>query len=635
MALAALRLNGSGQPVDATSRARAQRNRRYGAEKPANDQPYYSRGGPVLLSETEADPKPDKPSDQDVAQWSALNAHFESRRQALYNWRLNWWTTWGQIARYIRPERYYVWIAENTMDRGLRRDQAIVDRTGTICSDVCAAGLLSALTDPDRDWLQLGPGIPGFELDQAGQQWYGDLSERLNYVYTHSNFYDAQAQHYRDLTDFGTAPIIDYPDEDEILHCFTSCAGEYMLGTGFDFSDEVLYREFRLTVSQMIEMFGVENCPPDVVNMWRQKGGALEYEQVIGHAIEPNFAIFDSATRGDVGVVPGGFTWREGYWIRGKKDAKPLSLSGFNEQPFAVSRWNTQGNDPYGRGVGEYMLGDVIQLQLETRQLAESIEKVNRPPMGADVSLQNLPASTNPGKIPYFNPGNGGEKKFFPLFEIKPDIPAIVANLKELRERISLTAYNNVFQPMQSLREETRGQVTATEIDAIKEEQLMQLGPVIGHVYGTLRKRVRRHLSIMARRGLIPPRPASLRGVPTKIDFVSVLTMARRATRTQAIARTVQFIGSSSGAFPTMRLLLDPEKAGREFNDGVGGPSDLLVSPQQYKKAVAAQAQQDAAQKAMEQTLPGAKAAQALSSTSLAPGNALSALVGGAGGQPP
>ena len=620
------------------ARPAALRKPRYAEEKAAaNDEasPFYSRGGPVLLSETPADPKDKKPTDKDAGEWAALYTHYESRRQALYNWRLTFWTTWGQIARYMVPHRYYVWIAENTMDRGLRRDQAIVDRTGTICGDVCSAGLMSALTDPDRDWLKLGPAIPGFELDQAGQQWYEDLAERLNYIYTHSNFYDAQAQHYNDLTFFGTAPIIDYPDEDEILHCFTPCAGEYMLGAGFDFSDEVLYREFRLTVSQMVEMFGVKNCPADVLSMWRQKGGALEYEFTIGHAIEPNFAIFDSATRGDVGVVPGGFTWREGYWIRGKKDAKPLSVAGFNDKPFAVSRWNTQANDPYGRGVGEYMLGDVIQLQLETRQLAESIEKVNRPPMGADVSLQNLPASTNPGKITYFNTGANGEKKFFPLFEIKPDIPALVTNLKEIRERIALTAYNNVFQPMQNLREETRGQVTATEVDAIKEEQLMQLGPVIGHVYGTLRTRVKRHLAIMARRGLIPPRPQSLRGVPTRIEFVSLLTAAQKATRTASIARTAQFTGTLYAVWPEAKLMLDPEKMIREFNDGVGGPVDIVHSSSQIKKAIAAAAQQQQQAQALAVTQQGAAAAKDLGNASVAPGSALSALVGGAGGGPP
>ncbi len=263
-------------------------------------QPYYTKASATLLSEVPAAPQERKPTAKMAKEWATLYQHCESRREALYNWRLPFWSTWGQIARYMRPERYYYFIVENTYSHGLRRDQAIVDRTATLCGEVCAAGLMAGLTDPDRNWLKLGPAIPGFDLDQAGQSWYEDVTERYNYVLTHCNFYDAQAQHYDDLTFFGTGPIIDYEDADEIIHCFTPCAGEYMLGTSFDFSDETLCRDFRLTVSQVVEMFGAENCPEDVLQMWRQKGGALEYEYVISHIIEPNFPIRSQTSDNDV-----------------------------------------------------------------------------------------------------------------------------------------------------------------------------------------------------------------------------------------------------------------------------------------------------------------------------------------------
>ncbi len=589
--------------------------------------PFYAKASPTLLAEQAADPQDRKPSKADAKEWEGLYNHCEMRLQSLYTWRVPAWTTWGQIARYMLPRRYYAFITSNIYNQNLRQDFAIVDRTGTLAGEVCSAGLMSGLTDPDRPWLSLGPAIPNFELDKQGKIWYDDLTDRLRYIYDHSNFYDAQAQHYEDAVFFGTAPIIDYPDENDILQCFTPCAGEYMLATGMNNTDQVLYREFRQTVNQTVDMFGVENCPADVQQMWRQKGGALQYENVIGHAIEPNFAIDADGTGTGVQPIPGGFTWREVYWMRGKKDAKPLSVTGFHEQPFAVSRWNTQGNDAYGRGVGENMLGDVIQLQLETRQKAESIEKVNRPPMGADVSLMNQPASVNPGKITYFNTGANGEKKFFPLFEVKPDIPAITADIQVIQERIQRTAYNDIFRMMESLRDKTKGQVTATEIDALKEESLMRLSPVINRVYGSLRIRVRRHLAIMARRGLIPPKPPSLQGVPLKIDFVSMLTAAQKATQTAAIARAFQFAGSLEGVWPEARFSLDPTIGISEFSEGVGAPNKIVRSPNEIKKLMQADAQQKQAAQAMEMTQVGAQAASSLSKTALGPGNALSALV--------
>ncbi len=50
---------------------------------------------------------------------------------------------------------------------------------------------------------------------------------------------------------------------------------------------------------------------------------------------------------------------------------------------------------------------------------AEVIEKMVRPPMGADPELKNEPSSTLPGHITYVDTQHGG-KGFCPLLEVKP-----------------------------------------------------------------------------------------------------------------------------------------------------------------------------------------------------------------------
>ena len=57
------------------------RRRDQGRAEPA---PFYTRGGPVLLSETPSDPETTKPSKKQGADWSVLYNHCEQRRQALY-----------------------------------------------------------------------------------------------------------------------------------------------------------------------------------------------------------------------------------------------------------------------------------------------------------------------------------------------------------------------------------------------------------------------------------------------------------------------------------------------------------------------------------------------------------------------
>lgn len=601
--------------------------------------PFMAYGGPSLLAQTPADPREAMVDRKAQRDWSVLYRHLESRFQALYSWRTSWWTTWGQIARYERPYRFYPFLAPNVYNTGLREDFEIIDRTATLCGEICAAGLMATLTDPDRDWLELGPAIPGMDidLDSAGKTYYADLTERLNYVYDHCNFYDAQAQVYDDLTFFGNGVPLDYEDAQTILNVMTPCLGEFMLSSAFTNTPESFYREFRQTISACIEQFGPENCPQDMLQMWKQKGGALEYENVIRHAIEPNYPILGDDGAEDVGVVPGGYAWREVYWVQGKKDYRPLSMTGYHEKPHSPVRWKTQSNEAYGRGVGEDMLGDCVQLQLETRQKAISIEKVNEPPMGADVSLMNLPSSTSPGKITYMNTNQGGEKKFWSLYEIKPDIPAITADIGLIQERLARTAYNDVFQRLMTLRQQLhlKADITATEVEQLTEEVMTRLGPMMGRIYGSQRERTQRHLRIMARKGLLPRKPPSLRGVPLRIGFNSVLTEVRRALRTQSVARTMQFAGAQSAVWPELKFAVDAVEGARLFAAGVNAPPKLMRSEMQVQAMIQREKQDQKMQQLMATTLPQAKAAQALSNTSLAPGTALSALVqppgGGAG----
>lgn len=567
------------------------------------------------------------------ADWPLVYQHLEARIAAFATWRLSWWSHWAEIARYMLPRRYHAFIAANTFDRGLRRDGLIIDETATLAGQVCAAGMMSGLTDPDRPWLKLGPPVPGMDLDRAAQMWFDDLTDRLRYIQAESNFYDSLSQGYEDMVFFGDGVVVDYESAEDILHCANYCAGEYFLGAGHDFSDEVLYAEFRLTVAQLVERYGLDKCPDEIKRSWAQKGGALESEWVVGHAIEPNFAIRVSNNR-EAGVFPGGFTWREIYWLRGKPGTGALSIAGFHEKPFAVMRWNTVSNDPYARGPGSDALGATIQLQLETARKAEAIEKVVRPPMGADASLLNQPTSTRPDGVTYVNTANG-KPSFYPLYEIRPDIAAISADIGLIQERIGRIFFNNLFRMMEGLRDKTRGAVTATEIDALKAEQLMQLGPVIGRVLNEgIRPRIKRQLSILARMGGVPRIPDSLRGIVTldnlKIEFISMLTTAQRAASTAAIERSFAFAQSIAPVYPSARFNLDPDEAVREFAELHGVPARVIRDPQAVKKLQEAEAQAQQAQAMAQTAMAGVQGAQTLSQANLSGQNALGALLGNA-----
>src|ERR1700744_455291 len=261
----------------------------------------------------------------DEENWTPIFNHLESRMLALRSWRYTWWAHWSRLAEYFMPRRYHWVITANRMARGSPINDAIIDSTGTLAVQTCASGLWTGLTSPSRPWFGLAVGLPWVTLDEDGQAWLEDTQERIYTVLAQSNFYNTMAQAFQDVTVFGTAPVIIYEDFQDVIRCYLPCAGEYFLASSARLDNDTLYREFTLTIQQIVDMFKIENCPESVVKLWNSGGGSLDSEMVVAHSIEPNFPIQGKSGNTSIQVAPTIFAWREVYWLRGQKTAKPLS----------------------------------------------------------------------------------------------------------------------------------------------------------------------------------------------------------------------------------------------------------------------------------------------------------------------
>lgn len=497
---------------------------------------HYEIAGPQLLAMQPPSLETQQPEGKD---WDIIFVQLESRLSALRDWRFSWWSYWSSLATYLLPRRYHWLIVANTMLKGVPINDAIVDSTATLAMQTCAAGMWSGLTPPTRPWFKLGVAIDWIELDDAAKAWLEDTERVLYYVLAQSNFYNIMAQAFQDVATFGTAPIIMYEDAEDVLRCYLPCAGEYYLAVGSRLSVDTLYREFVLTVQQIVDMFGLESCPHEVRERWEQGGGSLEMELIIAHAIEPNFAMSRNKRGSDkVTVVPGHFTWREVYWLKGRKTEAELSRRGFNGCPFFAARWSVVSNDPYGRSPGMDCLGDTKQLQLETRRKGEFIEKLVRPPMGANPEMKNEPSSIQPGNITYSST-DGGKKGFWPLFEVSPTaLPPMIEDIKEIQLRIKECFFVNLFMAItQMAGVQPRNELELTKRDL---ERLQSLGPFV-NLFTTevADPAVMRGMDICDRRGLLKPKPPSLMGMPLKVDCISMMKIAQAAAANTGIASVV------------------------------------------------------------------------------------------------
>lgn len=601
-----------------------------------SDTVFYEKSSPTLLTEQLSPINNGEPVQE---WWAELRQHLEARLALLRNWRLSWWQHWALLAEYILPRRYHWLIVPNTMNRGFAINQHIVDPTGTQAMRVCASGMMSGLCSPSRPWFKFK--VRGMsDLDQDAKVWLDEVESRMYEIFAGSNFYDSMAQMFEDLVTFGTAPLLMYEDVVEIIRLQNPCAGEYFLAVGPSFRVESFYRLFTLTIIQIVEMFGIENCPPEIQSLWREKGASLEIERIVAHAIEPNFPIKARGSDKDIKPLQGQFTYRENYWLWGVQDSKPMSQKGYHDAPFIAPRWAITSNDPYGRSPGMDALPDIMQLQVETKRKAEAIEKQVRPPMLASVELKNAPSSILPGAVTYVSQLENG-KGMRPIYEVQPDLQYMTQDLKEIQVRVKTGFFNDLFLMLQA---QGSDRMTAYEVAQRQQEKLQVLGPVIERFQNEgLSQVIRRTYGIMKRKNLLPPPPDSLKKASIQIDYISILALAQRAASTASIERVLATAGSMvasakvSPAFAEILDNIDGDEALREYGELLTAPAKIFKS----KKNVAMIRQQRAQQQQSEQA--GAQAglearaavegAKTMSDTDVGGGNNMLQSILGLGGQ--
>lgn len=572
--------------------------------------------------------KTDRPDgDQTDSDRVRLRRYLDSRMQSLESKRYSWWVHWGQLARYILPRRYRYLIPPAEWNRGSPINQNIIDNTGTRAVTTLASGMMSGMTSPGRPWFRLTHPDKEIAGDTDVKLWLEDVQQRMLRVMASSNYYVAKAQQYEDLVVFGTAPMLIYEDNDNVIRCYNPAAGEYYCAEGARFSVDTLYRRITMTVAQTVEEFGLEACSESVRNGWRTPGGQ-DREIIVCHAVEPNPDYVEDPAHPGPGGPAAQHRWREYYWEYGSASDKLLRSKHYEDQPFSCPRWNLIGNDSYGRSPGMDALGDIKQLQLEQKRKAQAIDKHVNPPMIADPSMKNEPASLLPGAVTYVPTINGGVG-FKPIYQVAPPIGDMVKDIMEVQARIRDTFFVPLFLMISQL-DTVR---TATEIDARRQEQLIQLGPVLERNENEgLAPDINRIFSIMARLGMFPPPPPVLESSKViKVEYQSMLAEAQQAAQLAPLERLWAFTGNISAALPEALDNLDPDASVRQYAD-LSRVSPKIVRAQRAVDAIRQQrAAQQQGQNAAAMGSLAAQNAKVLSETQVGGGaNALEIMLGGA-----
>ena len=477
--------------------------------------------------------------------------------------RASWYAHWQELTSYILPRngRYFV----QDRNRGYRRHNNIYDSTGTRALRTLGAGMMSGATSPARQWFRLATPDPELNSFTPVKLWLDDVTKRMQRVFQKSNTYNSLHQMYEELGCFGTSASIMLPDFQNVIHHYPLTCGEYCISTDAKGRVCTLYREFDMTVSQMVKEFGLENCSVSVQNMYRT--GSLDQWVPIIHAIEPR-ADRDIGKR-DSKNMPFG-SW---YFEVGGENGQFLRESGFMQFPALCPRWSVVGGDIYGNSPGMEALGDIKQLQHEQLRKAQAIDYQTKPPLQVPASMKNRDVETLPGGISYYDGASNGIKT---AFEVNLNLNYLLADIVDCRDRVRGSFYADLFLMLANMQN-TR--MTATEVAERHEEKLIMLGPVLERLHNELLSPlVDMTFTRMIEAGMVPPAPPDLQGMDLNIEFVSMLAQAQRAIGTNAVDRFVGNLGAIAQMKPDILDKFDQDQWADVYADMLGVDPSLIVA---------------------------------------------------------
>lgn len=507
----------------------------------------------------------------------------------------------------------------------------LLNETPIIAARTAASGLHAGLTSPARPWQKSG--ILDKDLSEFGpvKEWLATVDQRMLSWYARSNLYQALPFMYAEYSVFGTMAALAFEDHETLFRFEPFTIGQYHLARSDRGVYDTCYREFTMTVRQMVSRFGVDRLSPQTLQKWNNPA-QREARIDILHAVEP------SETRQG---------WDSCYYEVAAKNEKGeglLKRAAFHDNPILAASWEFVGVEPYASNCpGMTARGAAKAVQVDERNKARAIERHHNPPMQGPSTLRNQGVSLLPGAMTYVDAAQatGQNGAIRPIHEFNPNIQGLLDNIDKRERRINTAFFVDLF--LMLTLDERNQRATAEEIRAKYDEKVLALGPTLEQANQMLRTLHAFAFGVMVRQSrpiwegrlegtpVLPPPPKELEGVDIQPEFVSALMQAQRAQSLQGIERFATFAGSFAQALGKMPEKLDVDQTLDEYAASLGVPPKMVRDDDEVAAMREADAQQ-ARMAQMAQLAPAlnqaAGAAKSLSEAKPEDGSLMQSLAG-------
>jgi len=396
--------------------------------------------------------------------------------------------------------------------------------------DTTVAGLYGGLINPASRWFDLTVDKTNPNVQAMGYYEIAQLLEKtkefLYYLFDKSNFYSAMRGVISEWVRYGIGCMLIEERDWDLVFFNHLTIGEYYLGIDSDGKYTKLARHFELTADRMMQSFK-DKVPLAVKEALNANNFDKHFD--VFHVICPNYPGSEVSQR---------FKFIDVYWTEGCgccEGPHILRISGFMSNPIVVFAWERKNTrSVYPIGIGEKMLGDVRELQETVKALNVHKAFLAKPALALHTSLGKKPIL--PGATFYTE--QDPSKVASEIYRVNSYIAEFEDSRARLLDKIRKMSYADILL---LFAQRDKGQMTAREVTALTNEQMMLLAPIYLQAKSGLDAIFARILDILGRRGFLGQQDTfSLKQVQP--EFLSSIAKAQRMAEVGSIQDLIMYI---------------------------------------------------------------------------------------------
>lgn len=442
------------------------------------------------------------------------------------------------------------------------RRRQIYDSTAPNAANLLASQIHGDLTSPSLRWFSLTFRQKELRDNTEAMTWLEECEEVVWQALMESDFNTEGAEVYLDLVSFGTATITEEPVSDtewKGLNFSAVPVRESYFELDAEGNVLRLYRLMQYTVLQMIDKFGRENIPDDILN------GDDNVDQK--HDIV--FCIYEREDMKDADTSkvmvpelrPVGFQ----YVMYNSKE-NIGDEGGYYEMPAFITRWQKASGSRHGYSPAMIALSDILQLNEVVAQTSEARAKAIDP---ATLTTEN-------GLISDLDLSAGGLTIVSSLDEIRTMESSARFDQADAEIDRLQRSINQIFF-VDKLQLKDSPAMTATEVQVRYERMQRLMGPTLGRIQADfLDPLIRRTFMILIRAGQMPEMPEVVADADLDIEYIGPLPRAQKSEQAQSIEMWLGTIAQLGELFPSMLDVPNPDEIAKKLAELRGVPFSLL-----------------------------------------------------------